>query len=151
MTAGWPVAEIDSVRRMRVLAASIPGASYAEEYFDVPFELVWGYIGEMERSIPALVRVLRAFRIVEREGEHLKARAAGWLGNRGTFDVVLRPGWCLMQDRFVVGGFAAVREGAGTRVATCGAPRVPGGKLVGFLYGDRGARRILRRLRSNLA
>jgi hypothetical protein len=152
MTADWPVAEIDEVRRMRVLAAAIPGVSYAEEHFDASFDRVWEYIGDMERSMPALVRLFREFRIVEREGEQLRARAVGWVGNRGTFDVVLRSGWCLMQDRFAVGGFAAVPEGEGTRVAACGGPRVPGGKAIGLLYGgDRGARRILRRLRSNLA
>lgn len=152
MTANWPVAQIDEVRRMRVLAASIPGASYAEEHFDVSFDRVGEYIGDMERSTPALVRLFRSFRILESEGGQLKARAVGRVGNHGTFDVVLRPGWCLMQDRLTVGGLAAVREGEGTRVAACGGPRVPGGKVIGLLHGgDRGARRILRRLRSNLA
>ena len=150
MTADWPVAELDEVRRMRVLAASFPGASYAEEYFDVPFERVWDYIADMERSMPALVPLFREFRIIEREGEHLKARATGRIGDRGTFDIVLRPGWCLMQDRFAVGGFAAVRVGEGTLVAACGGPRVPGGRVLGLVYKLRGTRRILRRLRSHL-
>jgi len=150
MTADWPVAELDEVWRMRVLAASLPGASYAEEYFDVPFERVWDYIADMERSMPVLVPLFRDFRIVEHEGERLKARAIGRIGSRGAFDIVLRPGWCLMQDRFAVGGFAAVRVGEGTGVAACGAPRVPGGKMFGLVYKRRGARGILRRLRSQL-
>jgi hypothetical protein len=30
-------------------------------------------------------------------------------------DVVLRPGWCVMQSPFLVGGMAAVREAGGNR------------------------------------
>jgi hypothetical protein len=149
--AGWPVAELDDVRRMRVLAASIPGAAYAAEYVDIPFERVWAFVADLETSLPALITDIRSFRVHDRSaaGEHLTARAVGLLGNRGRFDVTLRPGWCLMQSRFVVGGMAAVPQGGGTLFAGCGGLRVPGSRLLMAAVGDRGAQRIVRRLWEN--
>lgn len=44
--------------------------------------------------------------------------------------MVLRPGWCLMQSRFLIFGMAAVPEGGGTRFAGLGALRVPGARLL---------------------
>lgn len=158
MTANWPTADLDQVRRMRVLAASIPGVVYAEQYIDVPFERVWEFVHDVETSIPALVTDVRSFRIVGRaqrgaaaDGEErLRAKAIGLLGNRGAFDVVLEPGWCVMQSRFVVGGMAAVPEGAGTRFAGCGALRnLPGARLLGRLA-PHSAERTIARLRARL-
>jgi hypothetical protein len=63
----------------------------------------------------------------------MTARARGRLGQRARFDVMLRPGWCVMQSRFLVGGMAAVPEGAGTRFAFLGGLRLPGMKLLGPL------------------
>lgn len=163
-TPNWPTAELDQVRRMRVLAASIPGVVYAEEYLDVPFDRVWEFVADVESSIPALVTDVRSFRIVGRDGhvgrdgqgadsggeERLKAKAIGLLGNRGAFDVVLEPGWCLMQSRFVVGGMAAAPEGGGTRFAGCGALRnFPGARLLGRAA-PRSAERMIGKLRARL-
>lgn len=51
----------------------------------------------------------------------------GTLGQRARFDVVLRPGWCLMRSRFVLGAMAAVPDPAGgTRFAALGGFRLPG-------------------------
>lgn len=147
----WPVADLDDVRRMRVLAAAIPGASYAEEHLDIPFDRLWSYVADLETSLPALITDIRSFRVLDASGEHLTARAVGLLGNRGRFDVTLRPGWCLMQSRFVIGGMAAVPQGAGTLFAGCGGLRIPGGRVLTAAVGDRGARRIIRRLRENCA
>jgi len=75
-------------------------------------------------------------------------RLGDWLG--GDLDVTLRPGWCLMQSRFVIGGMAAVPQGPGTLFAGCGGLRLPGGRLlVAAVGGDRGAQRVVRRLREN--
>ena len=147
----WPVADLDDVRRMQVLAASLPGGAYAEIRLDVPFERVWGYLADVEHSIPALIGFLRAFEVEPEHGEQFTARAVGVLGNRGRMDVVLRDGWCLMQDRFVVGGFAAVPDGTGTLVATCGAGRIPVlRRLAPLVFGGRSARRILEKLCRNV-
>jgi hypothetical protein len=157
MTPNWPTADLDQVRRMRVLAASIPGVVYAEEYVDVPFDRVWEFVADMETSIPALVTDVRSFRIVRRDGrgapsgeERFMAKAIGLLGNRGAFDVVLEPGWCLMQSRFVVGGMAATPEGGGTRFAGCGALRnLPGARLLGRAA-PHSAERIIAKVRARL-
>ncbi len=158
MTAHWPVAELDPVRRMRVLAASIPGVMYAEEHLDIPYERVWTYVDDVETSIPALIADVRSFRIVARDTatpdpaeKRLTAKAVGLLGNRGAFEVVLKPGWCLMQSRLVIGGMAATPEGDGTRFAGCGGLRFSGGRLlVRMVHATGGAQRIVNRLRQQL-
>lgn len=154
----WPTADLDHVRRMRVLAASIPGVRYAEDHIDVPFERVWEYVSDVETSIPALITDVRSFRVVGRTdsaagiGEaRLRAKAVGLLGNRGSFDVILEPGWCLMQSRLVIGGMAAVPEGEGTRFAACGGLRFPGGRVLGRVVGTRGAERVIAKLRARVS
>ena len=158
MTAHWPVAEVDPVRRLRVLAASLPGVTYAEQYLDIPYQRVWAYVDDVETSIPTLITDVRSFRIVARDAagadpaeKRLTAKAIGLLGNRGTFEVVLKPGWCLMQSRLVIGGMAAVPEGDGTRFAGCGSLRLPGaGLLVKTVGTVGGAQRIITKLRREL-
>lgn len=148
--AAWPVADFDHVRRMRVLAAGLPGVSYAEAHLDIPFDRVWDFVSDLETSLPALITDIRSFRVTDRAGDRLQARAVGLLGNRGRFTVELRSGWCLMQSRFVVGGMAAVPDGEGTLFAGCGGLRLPGGRLLlAAVGGDRGAQRVIRRLRRN--
>lgn len=73
---------------------------------------------------------IRSFNVTSAAGERLEARARSPLGMRARFDVVLRPGWCLMQSRFVVGGMAAVAERDGTRLAFFGGLRLPGVRLA---------------------
>jgi hypothetical protein len=55
---------------------------------------------------------------------------------RVRFDVLLRPGWCWMQSRFLLIGMAARPREAGTLVAPTGGIRVPGrAALVPVLVG----------------
>jgi len=49
----WPVAELDPVRRMRVLAAASPGVAYAEKLIPAPFSAVWEAASHLERESPA--------------------------------------------------------------------------------------------------
>ncbi|GAA1974919.1 hypothetical protein [Catenulispora subtropica] len=140
----WPVAELDPVRRMRVLASALPGGGFAQARIEAPFERVWGYLADLDRSIPELVGFLRRF---ELRGDGT-AVATGLVGNRGRFDVELRDGWCVMQDRFVVGGFAAVADGDATLLAACGAVRTRGlRRVVPLVFGDRIVLRTLGRIR----
>ena len=44
--------------------------------------------------------------------------------------MVLRPGWCVMQSRFLIGGMAAAPEAEGTRFAFLGGLRLPGIQLL---------------------
>jgi hypothetical protein len=127
----WPVAELDPVRRMRVIAAAIPGVAYAEKLIQAPFSAVWEAASDLEHELPRMVTDLRSFEITSPRGERMTARARGRLGQRASFDVVLRPGWCVMQSRFLIGGMAAVPEAGGTRFAFLGGLRLPGTRLLG--------------------
>ncbi|WP_329382780.1 hypothetical protein OG625_20130 [Streptomyces sp. NBC_01351] len=126
LTDSWPVAALDPVRRLRVIARTTPGTGYAEQLIDAPFEQVWALASDLERQLPMLITDIRSFTVAAAGGERLEARARSPLGMRARFDVVLRPGWCLMQSRFVLGGMAAVPEGEGTRFAFFGGLRLPG-------------------------
>ena len=125
------MADIDPVRRLRVIAAATPGAAYAEEHIPAPFTAVWELASDLEHELPRMVTDLRSFEITSARGERMTARASGRLGQHARFDVVLRPGWCVMQSRFLIGGMAAVPEAGGTRFAFLGGLRLPGMRLLG--------------------
>jgi len=130
MNQDWPVAELDPVRRMRVLAAAIPGVAYAEKLIPAPFSAVWDAASDLEHQLPRMITDLRSFEITSARAERITARARGRLGQRASFDVVLRPGWCVMQSRFLIGGMAAAPEGESTRFAFLGGLRLPGIRLL---------------------
>jgi polyketide cyclase/dehydrase/lipid transport protein len=126
----WPVADLDPVRRLRVLAASVRFPVYvAEVVLPAPPEQVWAVAADLEHSLPDCLPTVRAVRITRTDGDQLELLALGTLGQRARFDVVLRPGWCLMRSRFVVGAMAAVAEAEGTRFAALGGFRIPGAGL----------------------
>jgi len=146
-TGGWPVADLDPVRRMRVLASGLTAGAYGELRIEAPFDRVWSYLADLDHSIPDLIGFIRRFELAA-DGT---AVATGLLGNRGRFDVDLRDGWCVMQDRFVVGGFAAVANGEATLLAGCGAVRTPGlRRAVPLLFGERAVLRTLGKVRSHV-
>ncbi|MFG2974790.1 hypothetical protein ACGFYY_17615 [Streptomyces sp. NPDC048331] len=127
MNDSWPVvAELDAVRRLRVIARGTPGTGFAERLVDAPFERVWGLVSDLEHQMPLMIGDIRSFTVTSAAGERLEARARSPLGMRARFDIVLRPGWCLMQSRFLIGGMAAVAERDGTRLAFFGGLRLPG-------------------------
>jgi hypothetical protein len=130
MNKDWPVAELDPIRRMRVLAAATPGVAYAEKLIPAPFSAVWEAASDLEQELPRMVTDLRSFEITSARGDRLTARARGRLGQHARFDVVLRPGWCVMQSRFLIGGMAAAPDGEGTRFAFLGGLRLPGMRLL---------------------
>ncbi|HLK01250.1 MAG TPA: SRPBCC family protein [Streptosporangiaceae bacterium] len=146
MTDNWPVADLDPVRRLRVLAASLRFPVYeAEIVLPVSPDDVWSVASDLERELPRCLSTVRSVRITREDGERLELLATGTLGQRARFDVVLRPGWCLMRSRFVVGAMAAVPEGDGTRFASLGGFRLPGARLATpllALTGDRAMRRF---------
>jgi len=121
----WPVADLDAIRRLRVLAAAAPGAFVAETVIDAPFEQVWAVAADLEHELPAYLPDVRSFTITRRDGERLEARARGYAGLRARFDIVLRPGWCVMRSRFLLGGLAAVPDGQQTRFAFLGGAHLP--------------------------
>lgn len=117
---GWPVATLDPVARLRVLAAGLPGVELHERRLAAPFDEVWGFVGDLERSVATFDRTVSSIRIVSRDGARLRVRAGGtWRTGfvPVRFDVDLEPGWCWMVSRpqFYVVGMAAVPDGEGTR------------------------------------
>jgi hypothetical protein len=143
--ARWPVAELDPVRRLRVLAAAIPGCVLLERVVPAPFEAVWAVAADLERELPRYQPHVRAFRITRVEGDRLQGLASGYGGLRARFDAVLRPGWCWMQSRFLLFGLAAVPVPGGTLLARAGSSRAPGTALLRPLRA-RGLARELDRL-----
>jgi hypothetical protein len=149
---GWPVAELDAVRRLRVLA-SASGGLYAEGVIRAPFDRVWAVVGDLEGELPHYLPDVRRLGITATTGDRLEAYARGRLGLRARFDGVLRPGWCVLQSRFLIGGLAAVSDGQGSRVAFLGSFRVPGLRLLRPLLAPlerRVGRMVLRRLEARV-
>ena len=123
---GWPVAEFDPVRRLRVIAATTPGTWLHETVLDAPVDAVWTVAADLERELPRwLFPDIRSVRVTAADGDRLVARILGHSGLRARFDVVLRPQWCLMRSRFLIGGMAATAENGATRFAFLGGFRGP--------------------------
>jgi hypothetical protein len=100
----------DAVRRLRVLAATVRFPVYvAEIVLPAPVEQVWAVASDLERELPRCLSTVRSARITQAEGDRLELFATGKLGQRARFDVVLRPGWCLMRSRFVLGDGSRAR------------------------------------------
>lgn len=121
-TDAWPTATLDPVARLRALAAGLPGVVLHERTLDAPFDVVWGFVGDLERSVPAFDRSVASIEVLSRHGDRLRVRAAStW--RMGfvplDFDVELTSGWCWMvsRPRLHVVGMAAVAAGPGTRYA----------------------------------
>jgi hypothetical protein len=129
----WPIGEIDDLRRLRVLAAAIPGAMYVETDLPARFDDVWQVLGDLERALPGLVPDVRSVRVTEQHGERFRAMIRGRSGLRAPFDGILRPGWCLMQSRFVSFGIAVAPDGDGTRLGYMSGFRFPGMRILGPL------------------
>ena len=115
MTAGsWPTAALDPVRRLHVLADAVPGTAITEREIARPFDEVWAFLSDIERSVPSYDRHVPWLRITERSGEHLKAWAGPfpfrirlvpgfmWMQTLGRLDVVGQAARPLGDDRTLV-------------------------------------------------
>ncbi|MGI9092623.1 MAG: hypothetical protein ACR2FF_04105 [Mycobacteriales bacterium] len=125
MTQSWPVADLDPIRRLRVMAASIRGAGVAERVVPATVDQVWAVASDLENELPHLVRDFRSVRVSGRDGDRLTMHARGLLGQRARFDVVLEPGWCWCQSRFLLCGMAAAPHPDGTTFGFLGGVRLP--------------------------
>lgn len=147
MTAHWPAADLNEVRRLRVLAAGIPGAHVTERILRAPFAEVWALLSDLEGSFGLIEPDMRHVRVTGANGDRLEARARSRFGMRARFDGVLRPGWCWLQSRFLLIGIAAAPEpGGGTRVALTGGVRIPGRAAIVPIGVRRQSERALDRL-----
>ncbi len=126
----WPSVELDPVRRLRVLAAAIPGAAVAEAVLEAPFGPVWEAATDFENAVPRIELFIGRAEIVSREGERVSVRIKPPLGKPQPLEVVLRPGWCWMVSPVAVAGMAAVPEGERTRFAHLEALTLPGGRFA---------------------
>jgi hypothetical protein len=115
----WPTAHLDPVRQLRVLSQVLPGVGLVERILDTPYERVWPFLADLERSVPAFDPMVRSLQVLSRDGEHLTA--AAWMPRLPVplrFQVELRDGWCLMHSRLYLVGMAAIPiEGNRTRYA----------------------------------
>jgi hypothetical protein len=151
LSGSWPTVEVDQVQRLRVLAQATRGPMYAEGLVDAELDVVWSIVADLEHSLPKLIPDIRTFTVQDVAGEALTGLAVGTFGQRARFAVRLKPGWCLMQSRFVIGGMAAREEAAGTRFAVLAGVRVPGMAIaypVLALFGRRLGSRVVGRLRA---
>lgn len=116
----WPVARLDPVARLRVLASALPGVVVQERLVDAPFGDVWDFVADLETSAPAFDRDVSRVRVVRSSGDRLRIHAwAPGVPVPLPFDVTLRSGWCWMVSapRLYVVGMAAVPAGEHTRFA----------------------------------
>jgi hypothetical protein len=130
-TAGRrPTADLDPVRRMRILVAAMPGAACRERVLAAPFDDVWGIAGDLEHGTPRWKKDVAALAILERDDERLEVEIRSHLGIRIHLEAVLRRGWCVMQGRLFAVGMAAAAEGNRTRFAHFEIVRLPGMGLL---------------------
>ena len=130
MNQHWPVADLDPVRKLRVMAAATPGTDLTEIIIDAPPEVVWQVAGNLQAEMPRLVRDFRSVAVTPGTGEDLVMHARGYLGQRARFEVRIRPGWCWMQSRFLLCGMAAAPDSLGTRFGFLGGIQAPGATLL---------------------
>lgn len=98
----WPVAGLDPVRRLRIVESQLPGVGATERLIDAPFDRVWSFVADIERSVPAFDPLVARVEVRGREpadgGERLSILTWG----RGLpvpvpLDMRLEDGLCLMQ------------------------------------------------------
>ena len=132
--AGWPDARLGNVARLHALAAGLPGAAVQERVIDAPFEDLWGFVSDLERSVPAFDRSVSRVRIEGRSGDHVRIRT--WAASVPVplaMDAVLRPGWCVMTSRptlHVVAMAAEPTADGRTRYAHLEATAIAGPRAV---------------------
>lgn len=147
MTSSWPVVGLDQVRRLRALAASIPGAAVTERVIDAPVDQVWSILADLEGAAGEILPDMTSVRVLAHDGDRVVALARSRYGMRARLHGVLRPGWCWLQSRFLLIGMAATSEPDGrTRVALTGGVRVPGRAALVPIGVRREARQTLDRL-----
>jgi len=150
----WPIADLDAVRRLHVLAGAVPGAVVAESVLPASFDEVWAVAADLEHELPRYLPDVRSLRVTRADGERLEADARGYAGLRARFDIVLRPGWCVMRSRFLLGAMAAVPDGDHTRFAFLAGAQLPAQRVVGpalSVVGRWSAPRVVARLGERVA
>lgn len=126
----WPGVELHPLLRLRILGAALPGVAFEERTLDAPFDVVWAFIADLERSVPSFDPLVRSVKITERsaDGERLRLRASP---SPFPFRVELTEGLCLMRSAVFMVGMAAEPSGPGTtRFGHLEGMPTPGPRLV---------------------
>ena len=108
----WPEVVLDPVSKMRAVAAGLPYCAVRETVLDAPFDRAWNFIVDFENSTAKIEGVVTRVEILERRGETLRLRSRMLPGYWMEANVILRPGWCLMNSRMGQIGMAARPEGS---------------------------------------
>jgi hypothetical protein len=123
----WPMSELDTLARLRALAAGVRGAAVTERVVAASVDEVWELLSDFERGFGLVEPDMRHVRLVRVDGDRVELAARSRFGFRARLHAVHRPGFFWAQSRFLIVGFAAAAEpGGGTRVAFTGGLRVPG-------------------------
>lgn len=154
----WPVAGLDPVRRLRIMAGA-SHAAFADAVTEHTPDQVWSVLSDLEGELPHLIPDFRSVRLVRSEADggaedrRVELLALGYLGQRARFDIALESGWCWMQSRYLLCGFAVAEEEGRTRYAFLGGVRsrgaLPAVHLLhrpGLAYARLVTRRIGRRV-----
>jgi hypothetical protein len=116
--SGWPAAQLNPVRQLRVLAEVLPGVGLVERVLDAPYERVWSFVADLEHSVATFDPMVRSLRVLSQEGSRLVVvTQTSLLPLSSRFEVELRDGWCLMRSRTYLVGMAAEPLGEQTRYA----------------------------------
>lgn len=156
VNSSWPTAELDPVRRLKVVASASKHPVYAERRFELPLDQVWSVASDLQNELPLLISGLRSFTVARPlgGGDRLEGHAVSAIGHRERFDIVLRPGWCLMQSKVLSSGMAAAADGDGCRFAFYSSLRLPGGQVLDRMrapWSERRAEEMLDRLAGRVA
>jgi hypothetical protein len=103
----WPEATLDPLARLGLVQSTMPGSASCEAVIGAPFGDVWGYVADLERSVPEFDRLVRRIRIRSRraddgDGDDRAERLDMLAWQAGVpvplrFDVRIEPGLCLMR------------------------------------------------------
>ncbi len=129
----WPRVELNAVSRLRALSMALPHTVLRERVIDAPFDDVWAIAGDMEGGVPLMERGIRSVDILAHDEDRLRLRSHSAMGVELELDLILRPGWCVMQSQSFDIGMAAI-------------PTDDGRTLFAHYEGMRGPGRLLRPL-----
>lgn len=145
------MAEVDTIARLRALAAGVRAAAVTERVVAAGFDEVWALLSDFEGGFGLVEPDMRRVRVIAAEGDRVELDARSRWGMRARLVGVHRPGWFWAQSRFLLIGMAAAPEpGGGTRVALTGGLRVPGRAALVPVGVRRAARGALARLEREL-
>lgn len=106
----WPGIALEPVMRLRVLADALPGVALQERTLRAPFDVVWSFIADLERSVPSFDPLVSSVRVLERSDAGEPVRLRAW-PSPFPFRVELTEGLCLMSSRVFMVAMAAQPRG----------------------------------------